>query len=235
MAVALIAFGVGLLSIWLGPRALFRTARFGVGAVVTGAAALSYDKLVKAPRGISHAGPAPTHLPAIRFLGRDTNLIAVQLLATFYLIERAFWSDVDAARWAAVVVIALGVILYSSRVRLAPMLLAGAAAAYAVVITSMMTNFAFRFEMDSANIAEGDLVVPLWLVGWVVAVIAAFPQLQLIRWGRISVGAIKGDVVIDRGGSPVLLAFGSATLIAAAVTTASALNDGWYWLNIMFS
>jgi hypothetical protein len=94
----------------------------------------------------------------------------------------------------------------------------------------MMSSFSFRSAMNQAEINEGDLVVPLWPIFWIVAGAAVFPQLQLIRWGRFRVGAIKGDVVVSNSGSPVLLAFGSAIVLAAVITTIYAVVQVSNWL-----
>ena len=230
-----VALGIGLLALWLGPEEHFYAARFGVAATIAGLALLFSARLLKPAPNLEHAGAAPPMLPAVRFLGRDTNLIVVQLFATAHMIDRAFWQDVDSARLSAGVVIGLAVLLYPSRARLVPMLLAAAAAAYFVTVTALMTSFAFESDMQVAAIVEPDLPVPLWPVFWLVAAFAAFPQLQLVRLGSFRIGGVKGDVVIRRSSTPVLLAFGSAILLAALIATVYALVQAGHWISVAFN
>jgi hypothetical protein len=227
--VAAILLGIFFLSQWLGPRASFFAARFGVGATVAGLALLFFDRIVRPATEVVETGPPTARHTAIRFLGSDTNLATAQLFAMVHFVERAFWQQVD-ARAAGLAVIALGILLYRSKARLVTISLALAAAVYIIVVTQMMTSFAFTSALRQAEINEGDLVVPLWPIFWILAGAAVFPQFQLIRWGRFRIGAIKGDLVVGKSDNPVLLAFGSAVVLAAVSTTIYAIVQVSNWL-----
>jgi len=182
------------------------------------------------PFDLYRSEPAPIDLPAIRFLNRDTNLIFVQVLAMIYLVEGAYHFQIDNVQFLSLVVIALAVFLYASTNRLAAMLLATLAA-----LISAYT-IANRSTIDYASLLEYDQflmrrsIVPLWLVFSVLVTCATFPQLQLLRWGRFRLGAIKGDIVVNPNGNSVLLAFGSSVLIAATVATVDTFLNADYWL-----
>lgn len=229
LGAALVGWGLALLTIWLG-NDRFEAAGYGVAAIITGIAVLRSERPV-GHKPASIVEPAPPSRGVVRLLGADTNLVVMQIASSAYMIERAYWLQVDQARWAAAAVVALAALLYTARVYLVPLSLAAVAIVYAIEVTAQMDSFAFRVQ---TNHDYPSLIVPLWPVLYGVAAVAMFPQLRLVRWSRWHVGEVHGDTEVRCFGSRVPLAFGSAALFAAAAATIVGLFWLPFWARVVF-
>lgn len=229
LGAGLIAWGIALLVVWIGADR-FEAARFGVAAIVTGVVVLRAQRAspdVGEP--ITETGPPPSG--AVRLFGADTNLVVVQIVAASYMVERAYWLQVDQARWAAGAVVVLAALLYTARVYAVPLTLAAAAAAYAIDVTAQLDSFSFR---RATHYPVPELVVPLWPVFYSVAVLAMFPQLTRVRWGGLRLGALRGDTEVRCFGSRVPIAFASAALLAAGAATIVSFLYLPFWASVVY-
>lgn len=218
IAGVLLALGFLMGLIWLGPAGGTAAATDTLALTVAAIATLLGSRLLRSTR--EPAVPPTSEEPydhSIRLLGYDINILLVQALGTCWMLLCIWQYKYGTASYLAFGNLALAALLLGTSKRWTAMLLA---------LGSIMF-LAHWFSLGPAQTREVRLLAilsgsPLPIdVGPVVstiALVAAFPQLQLLSIGAVGPGWLRGDFGVR--------VFGTETPVA--LTTSVLLVSAWY-------
>jgi hypothetical protein len=197
--------------------------------LVLAAASLTWPRLLRTNDEEVRTAKSTAGGATLVFLGYGTNLLVVQSMALIVMFISALTGEIDQAWWAAVVAVGVAVILDGTERRLLSIMLGTAGALYIVYLWFVRD---LMYEIESSQLARAtpQLIVPVGAILWTMAVLAAFPQLQVMRLGRLGLGRLRGDTHVNLMGSRVPIFFTSALLLCCAWVTAQILFSAPKWL-----
>ena len=122
-------------------------------------------------------------------------------------------ADIDAAFWAGLATLSLAPLLFGTERRLPSLMLAVAATLYLLYEWSMKYDIVYQIKVARYALEIPTLIVPVGAIASTMLVLALVPQLRIIRFGRLGIGQLIGDINVRFFGCEVLAAFSSAVLI----------------------
>lgn len=226
----LLALTVPLTVVWMGPYGGWAAGRGALASAVIGSALLLGARTFRKDQNeFQKRMEATPGSPAVWVLGFPINIAALQLFALLVMIVSAWRSEIDRAWYAGLLTAAMGLVLHRTQARWASVGMAALGVIY-LLYDFASRNLAYEISSNAAARAAPAFLIPFELIWWTVMLIALFPQLQLLRVGRLGVGRFRGDFQTHLFGVPVTLALGSSVLILCAWLAADALFNAPSWI-----
>lgn len=152
--------------------------------------------------------------PVITLLGYDLNIALIQLLALATMIISALRGLADAANYACLITLVLMPLLYKSAARI-PAVSAAIIALLYGMYHLLVWDAEHQMLANQTSRSEPWFMAQLWSVAGVLAILTAFPQMQLLGVNGDYLGRLEGDCHVNFYGSSVVFAPMSAILLVA--------------------
>lgn len=206
-----VAFSLAPFAAWMTYGGLQLATMF-LGTLLVAIALLAGPRLIREPHQIRESPPGSA---VIRWLGMETDLFIVQSFSAIAFVISALDKRIEEASLFAWVLIAFSLFI-GGRVGFKSRILGVLGGVYLVYL-AIVRDMSYEIEARAYSLGRGD---PLWFfpseIWWMLAFIAIFPQISLIRWGNTGIGNFVGDFRVRLFGREVLLGFGSVVLLFSA-------------------